>query len=90
MVADLPRDNLQDRRRAVIDGNTKLIAQGDDASFLLFDLSRDPEEKNDIFLVDPKRARHMLKLYEQVSASIGQTEVVGYADLKGAPPGRRW
>lgn len=90
VVADLPRDNLQDRRRAVIDGDTKLIAQGDDTSFLLFDLARDPEEKNDIFLAEPERARRMLKLYEQVSASIGQTEVVGYADLKGAPPGRRW
>ena len=68
----------------------KLIAQGDDASFLLFDLSEDPEEKNDLFLAKPKQARKMLKLYDQVSASIGQTEIVGYADLKGAPQGRRW
>jgi arylsulfatase A-like enzyme len=90
VVADLPRDNLQDRRRAVIDGNLKLIAQGDDAVFQLYELESDPEELNDVFLARPKEARHMLKLYDQISASIGQTEIIGYADLKGAPAGRRW
>jgi arylsulfatase A-like enzyme len=90
VIADLPRDDLQDRRRAVIHGDWKLIARGDDASFQLFDLKSDPEELDDLFSTKREQARSMLKLYDQASASIGQTEIVGYAALKGAPEGRRW
>ncbi|MCA9633532.1 MAG: sulfatase, partial [Myxococcales bacterium] len=34
VIADLTRDNLQDRRRALIDGRLKLLATGDDKAFL--------------------------------------------------------
>jgi arylsulfatase A-like enzyme len=90
VVADLPRDNLQDRRRALIRGNDKLIAFGDDHYFMLFDLGRDPEETRDLILSDPERAREMRELYQDVSEGIGLAEVTGYSELKGAPEGRKW
>lgn len=90
VIADLPRDNLQDRRRALIDGNDKLIAFGDDRYFMLFDLSRDPEETQDLILTERARGQDMIREYQKLSETIELEEVTGYAALKGAPEGRKW
>lgn len=90
IVADLPRDNLQDRRRAVIDGELKLISRGDDERWLMYDVVSDPKEKKNLTETRKDDFRRMLKLYSELSASIPNEEVHGDAVLKNAPPGRRW
>ncbi len=90
VIADLPRDNLQDRRRALIRDDEKLIAFGDDRYFMLFDLAEDPEEMNDLARIQPERALESIEAYRELSSTIQEREVTGYAELKGAPPGRKW
>jgi hypothetical protein len=90
IVADQPRADLMDRRRAVIDGDWKIVAFGDDKAFMLFDLSKDPWEADDLSTKLPEKLAEMKKIYEEESARIPLVEVDRGPDLKGAPRGRRW
>ena len=90
VIADLPRDNLQDRRRALIQGTDKLIAFGDDRYFMLFDLKADPEETRDLIRIEKDRGADLIRQYQKLSEDIELCEVTGYAELKGAPEGRKW
>lgn len=90
VVADLPRDNLQDRRRAIIDGDLKLISRGDDERWLMYDLASDPKERKTLTELRRDDFRRMRALYEEISNGIPNEEVHGTAVLKNAPPGRRW
>ena len=90
VVADLPRDNLQDRRRAIIDGDLKLISRGDDERWLMYDLANDPKERKTLTEHRREDFRRMRALYDEISKSIPNEEVHGTAVLKNAPPGRRW
>jgi arylsulfatase A-like enzyme len=90
VVVDLPRDNLQDRRRAVIDGNLKLIGRGDDERWLLYDLGEDPRETKNLTETEPNEFRRMRKLYFDLSATIPHREIHGDVKLKNAPPNRKW
>lgn len=90
IVADLSRDNLQDRRRAIIDGDLKLIARGDDERWLMYDVVKDPKERTTLTETRHDDFRRMRKLYDELSATIPNEEVHGDAVLKNAPPGRRW
>ena len=91
IVADLPRCTLQDRRRAIIDENGhKIIAFGDDVRFELYNLAVDPEEKTDLAKKDPEMLEKMKAVYFEESKKIPLVEVIGGANLKGAPRGRKW
>jgi arylsulfatase A-like enzyme len=92
VLVDLPRDNLQDRRRAVIDGDDKLIARGDDVDsrWLLYDLAKDPRERKNLANLDPVRFRRMRRLYTKLWSAIPTRDVRGDVVLKNAPEGRRW
>ena len=90
IVVDLPRSDLMDRRRGVIADDFKIIAFGDDRSFQLFDLEKDPWEKTDLAKTDPEKLERMKRIYLEESAKIPIVEVVGGAPLKGAPAGQRW
>jgi arylsulfatase A-like enzyme len=90
VVIDLPRDNLQDRRRAVVDARFKLVAQGDDERWFLFDLLADPRERKNLTEREPAELARMRKLYFELSEQIPNEEVHGKAVLKNAPPDRRW
>jgi arylsulfatase A-like enzyme len=46
IVLDLPISSDNDRRRALIHGDLKIIAYGDDKLFQVYDLADDPEEKH--------------------------------------------
>ena len=66
VVADLPEDEFNERRRALIHGQTKIIAFGRDARFSVFDLATDPGEKKDLVrdkdsaeLVSEMKARYL-------------------------------
>ncbi|MBX3127792.1 MAG: sulfatase-like hydrolase/transferase [Polyangiaceae bacterium] len=90
IIVDLPRADLMDRRRAVIADDWKIVAFGDDRSFMLFNLKDDPWEKTDLAKDQPEKLEEMKKIYLEESAKIPNVEVVGGPPLKGAPPGRRW
>ena len=90
IVVDLPRCDLMDRRRAVIDGEYKLLSFGDDSSFSLYKVTEDFAEEHELSETEPDRLEAMKSLYAQLSAKIHNEPVVGSAPLKGAPPGRRW
>ncbi len=91
VVVDLPRDQLQDRRRAIIRGRHKLIAIGDDESFRLYDLKADPSERINLEHRRPRLMARMLKRYRRVGRTIANRPVKGSQPaLRGAPAGRRW
>ena len=90
IVVDLPRCDLMDRRRAVIDGEYKLLSFGDDSSFSLYKVTEDFAEEHELSETEPDRFEAMKSLYAKLSAKIHNEPVVGSAPLKGAPPGRRW
>ena len=90
VVVDLPRSDIMDRRRAVIDGDYKIVALGDDQEWLLFDVAKDPKEENDLSKSDPERFEAMKELYLKLSSTIHNEPIAGKAPLKGAPEGQRW
>lgn len=91
VVCDLPRDNLQDRRRAVIDGRYKMIGIGDDRRLLYFDVVADPGETKRLNTEDPEGFERMRRVYEAVDKDIPVRDVSGDdPPLFNAPAGRRW
>jgi choline-sulfatase len=90
VIVDLPRCDLMDRRRAMIDGDYKLIAKGDDWSFLLYDVAKDFKEENELSKTEPKKLEEMKALYAKLSAEIPNRPVIGKAPLLGAPPNQRY
>lgn len=70
VIVDLPEDNINERRRALIHGRTKLIAFGKDARFSLFDLEADPGEKDDLIRKRPELAEEMKRRYREASSAI--------------------
>jgi choline-sulfatase len=79
VVLDLPGDDLQEQRRAIIEGDLKLILSGKDQRAALFDLEADPEERKNLAPVDDARLRHMLALAARVSAGMASGKVHGQA-----------
>jgi arylsulfatase A-like enzyme len=90
VVAELPRCELMDRRRAVIADGYKIIGFGNDSRFELYHLDQDPTEEHDLAEERPKVLEKMKQVYAEVSREIPVVEIVGHATLKGAPPGQRW
>ena len=90
IVAELPRCDIMDRRRAVIDERWKIIELGNDEEWLLFDVMKDPKEENDLSKSDPERFTAMKELYQKLSSEIPNEPIPGLVGLKGAPKGQRW
>jgi hypothetical protein len=90
VFVDLPRCDLMDRRRALIDGDYKLLSFGDDRSFQLYDVKNDFKEERDLVKTEPERFEAMKKRYSELGAAIPNVPIVGHAPLKGAPTGRGW
>lgn len=90
VLLDLPRADLMDKRRAVIDGDWKVISFGDDKSWMLFDLAKDPWEATDLSKTEPDELERMKKVFAEEWGKVPNVPVVGGAPLKGAPPGQRY
>ncbi|MEZ4225197.1 MAG: sulfatase [Polyangiaceae bacterium] len=91
VIVDLPRDNLQDRRRAYVQGRHKLIVAGDDKRFLLFDVVADPRERKNLADKDRETLRKMKRIHDAAQAEIPMAEVRGdLPQLRDAPEGRRY
>jgi choline-sulfatase len=70
VVLDLPRTSDSDRRRAVIRGDHKIVAEGDDEAFQLYDLVHDPGEDHDAKWKDGAKFEEMKGAYLDWSARI--------------------
>lgn len=70
VILDLPRTSDNDRRRAYIEDDVKLIAYGDDDGYKMFDLAKDPGEKKDLRHKDKELFQKMEKRYKDFSKSI--------------------
>jgi arylsulfatase A-like enzyme len=90
VLIDLPRCDLMDRRRALVEGDHKLISFGDDKSFFLFDVKHDFAEEKDLVEADPSRFETMKKRYDELWSKVPVTPVVGGVALKGVHPSQRF
>jgi arylsulfatase A-like enzyme len=70
VVLDLPGDDLQEQRRAIVEDDLKLIVSGRDQRAALFDLEADPDERHDLAAAGDARLEHMRALYARVSAQM--------------------
>jgi arylsulfatase A-like enzyme len=70
VVIDLPRTSDSDRRRALIRGDHKLVALGDDDAFQLFDLANDPGELHDVRWQAKTKLDEMLAAYHDFGARV--------------------
>ena len=70
VIVDLPRTSDNDRRRAVIRGDYKIVAESDDQAFQLYDLVRDPGEDHDLKWKDRPRFEELTAAYREWSAKI--------------------
>ena len=70
VIVDLPEDEYNERRRALVHGSTKLIAFGNDVRFALYDLEADPREADDLSRKRPELAAEMRLLYKEASKRI--------------------
>ena len=70
VIVDLPEDEYNERRRALIHERTKLIAFGNDVRFALYDLEADPKESEDLIRKRPDLADDMRRRYKEASKAI--------------------
>ena len=77
VVVDLPEDEYNERRRALVHGATKLVAFGNDVRFSLFDLAADPGEKEDLWRARPELAAEMKERYRAASKKIRDVAPTG-------------
>ncbi|CAN5794528.1 hypothetical protein BH11MYX4_BH11MYX4_07700 [soil metagenome] len=73
VIVDLPEDELNERRRALIHGPLKLISFGNDVRYALYDLDADPKEATDLSRTRPDQLTEMRALYKSISKSITES-----------------
>jgi choline-sulfatase len=70
VVVDLPEDEYNERRRALVHGRYKLTAFGKDARFTLYDLEADPGELTDLARTRKDLLDDLRERYRAASARI--------------------
>lgn len=81
IVLDLPEDSNNPQRRAVIEGDYKLISPGDGV-FQLYNLKDDPAEAKDVSKDQPEQLQRMKQLFTDTWSKIPQVAPYGGATLK--------
>jgi arylsulfatase A-like enzyme len=89
VIIDLPRTSDNDRRRALVSGDYKLLAYGDDQRFELYDLASDPGELKDLAGSDKAKLAEMKALYKERMKSVHDVCPQHTDKLKGKVKGRR-
>jgi choline-sulfatase len=89
VIVDLPRTSDNDRRRAMVWGDHKLTAYGDDFRFELYDVVKDPGEKKDLSDVEKERFKELKGRYKERVKGIKDICPKNTAKLKGKEKGRR-
>jgi len=69
IILDLPEDTNEASRRAIVDGNYKLIAFGSER-FSLYDIATDPQESRDLAALEPGALAQMKRKLAAVEAQI--------------------
>ncbi len=90
VIVDLPRADLMDKRRAIIDGDYKLVVYGDNKGFQLFNVGDDYKETKELHVKERDEFARMRALDKKLWSELEVTPVVGGATLKGAPAGQRY
>ncbi|MBX3127086.1 MAG: sulfatase [Polyangiaceae bacterium] len=70
IVLDLPYTDQTPRRRALIHGSHKLVVTETEQVPTLFDLTRDPSERQDLASTDTARLTDMLTRYERMNTAL--------------------
>ncbi len=84
VLVDLPEDDYNERRRALIHETWKIVAYGNDVRFSLFDLEADPKESEDLFWKRRDVAEDMRRRYRQASKAVTEKEPRGGVPGKDA------
>jgi choline-sulfatase len=84
ILIDQPRNPYYPLTRAFIEGGYKLHHLPESKTYLLFDLSRDPGEKNDLSRSQPDLLAQIRRSYESF-----MSRVVAVAPIPVAPPAER-
>jgi choline-sulfatase len=77
VVCDLPQDEYNDKRRALIHDGWKLIAFGSEERFALYRLDGDPDEKVDLYAKEKDVAKDMVARFREVSKGIKDVAPTG-------------
>jgi len=89
VVIDLPRTSDNDRRRAMVSGDYKLTAYGDDFRFELYNVVNDPGELKDLSGDEKEKLAEMKGLYKERVKTIKDICPRNTAKLKGKEKGRK-
>jgi hypothetical protein len=81
IVLDLPEDTHESTRRAIIEGDYKLIASGPD-QYLLFNISRDPAEEQNLLQKEPDAFVRLRQHLHGVWSSLRLVEPYGGMKLR--------
>jgi choline-sulfatase len=83
VLMDLPPDSNNDERRALVDGDYKLLVYGGDYRFELYNLAADPEEKKNLAKREPEKLTEMKALYQKVWGEVPKVKPFGGNKLMG-------
>lgn len=89
VIVDLPRTSDNDRRRALVHGDYKLYAYGDDDGYALYNLKTDPDEKTDVKRQDKEAFEDMKARYKKASERIIEVCPKNVSKLKGVKKGKK-
>ncbi len=88
VIVDLPRTSDNDRRRAFIRGDLKLIAEGDDEGYRFFNVKDDWDEKKDLKKTNADEFEKMRGAYKERVKSIKDVCPKMREKLKGKRKGK--
>lgn len=88
VIVDLPRTSDNDRRRAFIRGDMKLIAEGDDEGYRLFNVKDDWDEKKDLKKSNAAEFEKLRDAYKEREKSIKDVCPKMREKLKGKRKGK--
>ncbi len=77
VLIDLPADSNNPERRAMIDGDFKLIVYGHDYRFELYNLKDDAGEQHDLAKKDPDKLEAMKKRYKELWSAVHTVKPYG-------------
>lgn len=88
VIIDLPRTSDNDRRRAFVRGDMKLIAEGDDEGYRFFNVKEDWDEKKDLKKSNAAEFEKMRDAYKEREKSIKDVCPKMREKLKGRRKGK--
>jgi choline-sulfatase len=89
VVIDLPRTSDNDRRRAMVSGDYKLLAYGDDFRFELYNVVKDPGENKDLAADEKEKFEEMKARYKERMKTVRDICPKNTEKLKGKTKGRK-